>query len=116
MEFYGYKKCSTCRNAHKFLADHGVDVPFQDFVQNPPSVEQLKAWIAKRNEGVLPFVNTKGTRYRELNLADKQLSEAEWLDLLSTDGKLLKRPVLVTDEEVVLGFDRPAYERIVTAK
>lgn len=112
VEFYGYKKCSTCRDAHRFLAEHDIDIPFRDFVDAPPSVDQLKSWITKRGEGHLPFVNAKGTRYRELGLADQQLTEAEWLHLLSTDGKLIKRPILVADDEVVLGFDKTAYERI----
>ncbi|GMA49453.1 arsenate reductase [Alicyclobacillus contaminans] len=112
MEFYGYRKCSTCRNAHKYLADHGVDVAFQDFVVQPPSREQLQSWVDKLGQGIGPFVNTKGTRYRELGLKDKQLSDAEWMELLTMDGKLLKRPVLVLDDRVIVGFDKEQYDKL----
>jgi arsenate reductase len=113
MEFYGYKRCSTCRNAHKYLAEHGVELEFHDFVNHPPTREQLQRWISIRGEGVEPFINTRGTRYRELGLKDKTLSEADWLDMLSQDGKLLKRPIVVTDDEIVIGFDKSAYDRLV---
>jgi arsenate reductase (glutaredoxin) len=113
MEFYGYKKCSTCREAHKYLSAGGMNLPFVDFVAQPPTKEVLQSWVEKLGQGVLPFVNTKGTRYRELGLKDQSLSEEEWMDLLSKDGKLLKRPVLVTDEEIVVGFDKAAYDRIL---
>jgi arsenate reductase (glutaredoxin) len=112
MEFYGYKKCSTCRDAHKALVAKGIDIPFHDFVVSPPSKEQLREWIRKRGEGVMPFVNTKGTQYKALGLKEKQLSDDEWIELLSQDGKLIKRPVLVTDETVIVGFDKAAYENL----
>jgi arsenate reductase len=116
MEFYGYRKCSTCRNAYKYLQERGIDIPFHDFVADPPSPHQLRAWIERRGEGVTPFINTKGQRYRELGLKDKQLGEEEWLEKLSQDGRLLKRPVLVTENEVVIGFDREAYDRIARSQ
>jgi arsenate reductase len=113
MEFYGYKKCSTCRDAHKYLSAAGCSVPFNDFVEQPPTREVLQSWVQKLGKGVMPFVNTKGTRYRELGLKDQSITDEEWLDLLSKDGKLLKRPVLVTDDEIVVGFDKAAYDRLV---
>lgn len=113
MEFYGYKKCSTCRDAHKSLVQHGVAVDFQDFVEQPPSVETLKGWIAKRGEGVTPFVNAKGTRYRELGLKDKLITDEQWLQMMSEDGKLLKRPVLITGDEVLVGYEKAAYQRVI---
>lgn len=113
MEFYGYKKCSTCRNAHQHLSKAGIDTPFIDFVQAPPSREALQSWIAKRGEGILPFVNVKGTRYKELGLGDKNLSEGEWLELLTQDGKLLKRPVLVAGEDVAVGYKPAEYDELL---
>ncbi|MCL6593045.1 MAG: Spx/MgsR family RNA polymerase-binding regulatory protein [Alicyclobacillus sp.] len=106
--FYGYRKCSTCRQAHQFLRSLGVETEFQDFVQQPPTLAQLRAW-AQQLGGVEPLINRRGTRYRELGLQDQSLSDEQWLTLLSQDGKLLKRPVLVADGRVVLGFDRAAY-------
>ena len=113
MEFYGYKKCSTCRSAYKHLQEGGIELEFHDFVVNPPSAHTIQSWVDGYGQGILPFVNTKGTRYRELNLADQNLSEAKWLDLLSKDGKLLKRPVLVTDEGVIVGYDKAQYDRLI---
>ena len=113
MEFYGYKKCSTCRNAHKYLAERNHRVEFQDFVANPPSREQLQRWIELKGEGVLPFLNQKGTRFRELGLKDKSLSDGEWLNLLCADGKLLKRPVLIAGNDVVVGFDKARYDELL---
>lgn len=115
MEFHGYKRCSTCRKAHKFLVDHGIDVAFHDFVADPPTADELRSWIQKRGEGVQPFINTKGTRYRELGLADKKLTDEQWVELLSQDGKLIKRPVLVFEEQVVVGFNSDEYERVLGA-
>ncbi|MCF8565358.1 Spx/MgsR family RNA polymerase-binding regulatory protein [Alicyclobacillus tolerans] len=115
MEFYGYKKCSTCRDAHKYLVQHGIDVEFQDFVVNPPSVDTLKNWVTRHRGDVMPFVNVKGTRFRELGLKDKPMTKEQWLTLLSTDGKLLKRPVLVTEDDVIVGFDKAAYEKLASS-
>lgn len=113
MEFYGYKKCSTCRDAHKLLTQNGIQVEFKDFVEQPPSVEQLRSWIDLHKEGVMAFVNAKGTRFRELGLKDRQLSDAEWIQMMSEDGKLLKRPVLVAGNRVIVGFDKAAYAAVV---
>nr|WP_074949000.1 Spx/MgsR family RNA polymerase-binding regulatory protein [Alicyclobacillus macrosporangiidus] len=110
MEFYGYRRCSTCRNAYRFLQERGIEVPFHDLVEQPPSVEQLRRWVEASGQGVAAFINRQGTRYRELGLKDKTLSDEEWLHLLSQDGKLIKRPILVDGDRVVVGFDRTAYE------
>ncbi|KPV42100.1 arsenate reductase family protein [Alicyclobacillus ferrooxydans] len=114
MEFYGYKKCSTCRNAHNHLKNGGIELDFHDFVVSPPSVDTIKSWVEAYGEGVMPFVNTKGTRYRELGLAQKNLSDEEWLTMLSNDGKLLKRPVLVTDNGVLVGYDKAKYDKLIS--
>ncbi len=113
MEFYGYKKCSTCRNAYQYLKTLGVETEFQDFVETPPSVDTLRTWVEKHQQGVQPFINTKGTRYRELGLKDQSLSDEEWLKMLSQDGKLIKRPIVVSGERVIVGFDKPAYDALI---
>lgn len=116
MEFYGYKKCSTCRQAHQYLKNLGFATDFQDFVENPPSVETLRTWVTKRGDGIAPFINAKGTRFRELDLKNKTLSEDEWFSLLSQDGKLIKRPIVVVGDEVLVGFDKAQYDEISGAK
>ncbi|MCL6631560.1 MAG: Spx/MgsR family RNA polymerase-binding regulatory protein [Alicyclobacillus herbarius] len=113
MEFYGYRRCSTCRNAYKYLQEHGVEVVFQDLVDKPPTREQIRQWVSRLGQGIDPFLNRRGTRFRELGLKDARLSEDEWIEKLSADGKLFKRPILVTDEDIILGFDRAAYDHVV---
>lgn len=112
MEFYGYKKCSTCRKAFNNLQDQGIETEFQDFVKTPPTKEQLREWAKRAEGGIEALVNPRGTRYRELGLKDKSLTEEEWLDLLSQDGKLLRRPLLIGDELFVVGYDQEAYAQI----
>lgn len=116
MEFYGYRKCSTCRQAHQFLLNQGLQVEFQDFVIQPPTSEQLSEWVKNRGEGIAPFINTKGTVYREKRLKDAQLTELEWIKMLSEDGKLLKRPIVLNENEVVIGFDKEAYVQLAAKK
>ncbi|MCL6515447.1 Spx/MgsR family RNA polymerase-binding regulatory protein [Alicyclobacillus sp.] len=110
MEFYGYRRCSTCRNAYRFLEERGVRVPFHDLVERPPDEAQLRRWVKALGQGVAPFVNRQGTRYRELGLKDRSLTEDEWIRLLAQDGKLIKRPILVDGDRIIVGFDRAQYE------
>ncbi|RIV28097.1 Spx/MgsR family RNA polymerase-binding regulatory protein [Alicyclobacillaceae bacterium I2511] len=114
MDFFGYQKCSTCRKAHKYLTEHGLDLEFHDFVVNPPDVSTLQVW-AQRAGTVAALINRQGTHFRELGLRNKELADSEWLHLLSQDGKLIKRPILVTDSGVVVGFDVAAYDQILAA-
>lgn len=113
MEFYGYRKCSTCRTAHRHLTSAGYEIDFNDFVQSPPDAETLKRWVAKRGEGVTPFLNARGTRFKELGLTPDGLSEQEWMMRLSADGKLLKRPVLELDDQVLVGYQSTAYDDVI---
>ncbi|QQE80365.1 arsenate reductase family protein [Alicyclobacillus sp. SO9] len=112
MEFYGYKKCSTCRKAFKDLEEKGIETEFQDFVKTPPTKEQLREWAKRVDGGIEALANPRGTRYRELGLKGKSLTEEEWLDLLSQDGKLLRRPLLIGDDFFVVGYDQTAYAHI----
>jgi arsenate reductase len=116
MEFYGYRKCTTCRNAHQYLKQLGIDVPFHDFVAEPPSPDQLRDWVRRLGQGIAPLLNTKGRHFRELGLAPEDLDESAWIERLSQDGRLLKRPVLVTDDDIIIGFDKTAYERLAEAR
>lgn len=106
MLFYGYKKCSTSQKAEKWLQNHGIEYTFHDIKTENPTFAQLQDWLGKSELDVKRFFNTSGMRYRELELKDKlpQMSEKEKLELLSTDGMLVKRPVLVGDDFVLVGF------------
>ena len=114
MEFFGYKKCSTCRKAYKYLTDRGLDLEFHDFVVHPPDVSTLQVW-AERAGNVATLLNRQGTRFRELGLRDKEFTDDEWLHLLSQDGKLIKRPIFIADHKVVVGFDPAAYDQVLAA-
>lgn len=111
--FLGYAKCSTCRNAKKWLDDEGIDYDERPIVEQPPSAEELKAWIDRSGLPVKQFFNTSGLAYKALQLKDKlpALSEAEQIELLASDGKLVKRPLLVGDERVWVGFKPADWER-----
>lgn len=113
MLFIEYPKCSTCKKAKKWLDDRGLDYTDRHIVEENPSAEELKAWHEKSGLPLKRFFNTSGMRYRELGLKDKlkDMSEEEQYELLSTDGMLVKRPIIVTDDgKVLVGFKEKEWE------
>ncbi len=110
--FLQYPKCSTCRKAKKFLEDSGINFIDRDITVDNPTKEELKNWYEKSGLELKKFFNTSGVLYREMGLKDKikDMSEDEMLELLSTDGKLVKRPILVNDSKVLVGFKQEEYE------
>ena len=102
---YEYEKCSTCRNALKFLAARGVDFERVPIVERPPSLAELKAMRAFAG-GVRPLFNTSGILYREMGLGEKLkgMSEDAALALLAKHGKLVKRPFVLLKDRGLLGF------------
>lgn len=114
MKIYHYPACSTCKKARKWLEAHGhLDgVELVHIVDSPPSRAQIAQAWEDSGLDLKKFFNTSGMSYRALNLKDtyKGLSDAQRLDLLAADGKLLKRPLLISDEGVLVGFKQEAYE------
>lgn len=110
--FIGYASCDTCRKALKWLAAHTIEADIRDIVTQNPSVEEIAGWIGRSNRPLTGFFNTSGTRYRELGLKEriKTATQEELVKLLATDGKLLKRPVLVTEQRVLIGFTPQEWE------
>ena len=110
--FLEYPKCSTCRKAKKWLDENGVEYTDRHIVDQNPSVDELKMWHEKSGLPLKKFVNTSGMRYRELNLKDRlpQMSEEEQYELLSSDGMLVKRPLVVGEEFVLTGFEESEWE------
>ena len=110
--FLEYPKCSTCRKAKKWLDENGVEYTDRHIVEQNPSVEELKMWHEKSGLPLKKFVNTSGMRYRELNLKDRlpQMSEEEQYELLSSDGMLVKRPLVIGEEFVLTGFKESEWE------
>ena len=112
MLFVYYPKCSTCRKAKKWLEENNLEFQEKDIVEDNPTVEELKEWYQKSDLPLKRFFNTRGMKYRELKLKDKlpEMSEDEQLELLATDGMLVKRPVIVTDDAVLTGFRQKEWE------
>lgn len=104
--FLEYPKCSTCQKAKKWLEGHGVTFEDRHIVEKNPTEEELKEWLKRSKLPIQKFFNTSGMKYKELGLKEKrkQMSEQEQIALLSTDGMLLKRPLLVGDDFVIPGF------------
>lgn len=112
MLFVNYPKCSTCKKARKFLEEKGVAFEDRDIKEQNPTVEELKEWIAKSGLPVKKFFNTSGMLYRQMELKDKlpNTSEQEMIELLATDGMLVKRPILVSEDKVLVGFRQAEWE------
>lgn len=104
--FLEYPKCSTCKKAKKWLEDHQVNYDDRHIVEDNPTVEELKEWVGRSGLPLRRFFNTSGMKYRELQLKDRlpKMSEEEQLELLATDGMLVKRPLLVLEDRVIPGF------------
>ena len=114
MLFLEYPPCSTCKKAKKWLDDHGITYTDRHIKENNPSYEELKNWYALSGMPLKKFFNTSGLQYRALELKDKlpTMGEEEQLQLLATDGMLVKRPVLVTDDgKVFTGFKEADWEK-----
>ena len=109
MLFLCYPKCSTCQKAKAWLDQRGISYDLRDIKLNNPTAEELTAWYQKSGLPLKKFFNTSGLQYKALGLKDKlpEMSEADQLALLATDGMLVKRPLLVGDDFVLTGF-RPA--------
>ncbi len=110
-----YPKCSTCQKAKKWLNEKGVEFEERNIKDENPTKEEVKAWHEKSGMPLKKFFNTSGMIYREMQLKDKlpDMTEEEQYELLSTDGMLVKRPILVTDTAVVTGFREKEWERLV---
>ncbi|MFS0822113.1 arsenate reductase family protein [Bacillus sp. 1P02SD] len=112
LTFYWYPKCGTCRKAKKWLEEHQVAFEEIHIVENPPSKEQLKEMYENSGLELKKFFNTSGQKYRELGLKDKigSASEDELLDLLASDGMLIKRPLTTDGNKVTVGFNEANFE------
>ncbi|MDD2591770.1 MAG: arsenate reductase family protein [Erysipelotrichaceae bacterium] len=112
MLFICYPRCSTCKKAQRWLDDHGFDYTFKDIKLDNPQVEELNKWYKLSGLELKRFFNTSGDIYRSLNLKDKltSMSEAEQLRLLATNGMLVKRPLLILDDKVLVGFKEKEWQ------
>ncbi|MGV3024871.1 arsenate reductase family protein [Clostridium thermobutyricum] len=110
--FIEYPKCTTCKRAKKWLTENGIDFEDRDIKENNPSKEELKGWLDKSGLEIKKFFNTSGVLYREQGMKDKvkTLSEDELLDILASDGMMVKRPIVVTESSVLVGFKETEWE------
>ena len=106
MTFICYPKCTTCQKAQKWLDENGISYTFRDIKMGNPTYNELTAWHERSGLPLKRFFNTSGLLYKSMGLKDKlpQMGEDEMLRLLATDGMLVKRPLLVSDEFVLVGF------------
>ncbi|WP_294539798.1 arsenate reductase family protein [uncultured Bacteroides sp.] len=112
--FLQYPACGTCQKAKKWLTENQVEFTNRLIVDENPTVEELKKWIPMSGLPVKKFFNTSGLVYKELQLKDKLplMSEEEQIALLATNGKLVKRPLVVTDNFVLVGFKAEEWEKL----
>lgn len=106
MLFIEYPKCSTCKKARKYLESKGVDFQSRHIVEDKPNAAELKEWIELSGYPIKKFFNTSGVKYRELGLKDRlaDMSDDEKIELLASDGMLVKRPLLIDGDRVLVGF------------
>lgn len=106
MQFICYPKCSTCQKAKKWLEGKGITFEERHIKESNPTAEELSAWQRKSGLLLKKFFNTSGLLYKDMKLSQKlpTMSEEEQLALLATDGMLVKRPILVGDDFVLVGF------------
>ena len=112
MKFICYPKCSTCQKAKKWLDEQGVEYTERHIVENNPTYDELKEWYTKSGLPLKKFFNTSGLLYKEMNLKDKlpTMSEDEQLKLLATNGMLVKRPLVVKEDLVLVGFKEAEWD------
>ena len=115
MLFIEYPKCSTCKKAKKWLEDKGIVFEDRHIVEKNPTAEELREWIKKSGLDIKRFFNTSGMKYRDLGLKDKlaDMEEEEKLTLLSSDGMLVKRPLVVGDNVVLVGFKEKEWGEVL---
>ncbi len=115
LKFICYPKCTTCQKAKKWLDDNKIEYELRDIKLDNPKFDELSEWYQKSGLPIKKFFNTSGLLYKSLDLKNKlsQMSEDEMLKLLATDGMLVKRPLVIGDDFVVLGFKETEWENTV---
>lgn len=114
--FVEYPKCSTCQKAKKWLDQRGVEYKDRHIKEQNPKEEELREWHARSGLPLRKFFNTSGMLYKSMQLKEKlpQMSEEEQLRLLATDGMLVKRPLIVMEDRVLVGFKEAEWEKALT--
>lgn len=112
--FYGYDRCSTCRKARKWLDGRGIEYDFIDVTTDPPDADTFGAILDAAQYTLKELFNTSGVSYREQNMKERVpgMTREEAMELLSADGRLVKRPIVTDGERVTVGFDETRFEEV----
>ncbi len=114
--FIEYPRCSTCKKAKKWLKENNIEFIDRNIIEEIPNIQELEKWIKRSKLDIKKWFNTSGLKYKELNLKEKlsTLSDKEKIELLASDGMLIKRPVLVSDKGIVTGFKDDVWKQILS--
>ena len=114
MIFLQYPKCTTCKKAKKWLEENNISFNDRNIAEQNPTKEELKEWHKKSGLPLKRFFNTSGLVYKELALKDKlkDMSEEEQYTILSTNGMLVKRPLIITENSILIGFKEAEWEKL----
>jgi arsenate reductase len=114
MQFICYPRCTTCQKARKWLDENNIAYNERNIKDNNPTYDELSEWYKKSGLTLRKFFNTSGLLYKSMNLRDKlpEMSEEEQLKLLATDGMLVKRPILIAKDTVLVGFKESEWEKL----
>ena len=115
MEFICYSKCSTCKKARDYLIKRGISFKEREIKEDTPSFDEIKSWVDKYSIDINKLFNTSGMVYRSMNLKDKisNMSDKEKLDLLSSNGMLIKRPILILSNNILIGFKESVWDDVI---
>lgn len=113
--FIQYPKCSTCKKAKKWLEENSIEFEERNIVTETPTEEELIQWIQKSGQDIKKWFNTSGLKYKELNLKDKliNMTYKEKIELLASDGMLIKRPIIISDKGIFTGFKEETWKILI---
>ena len=111
--FINYPKCSTCKKARAWLEEKNIEFIDRDIVNDTPTYDELKTWVLMADKPINKFFNTSGILYRQMELSKKlgSMSDEEKIKLLSSNGMLIKRPLLIFNKKVLIGFNQKEWEK-----
>lgn len=113
--FIEYPKCSTCQKAKKWLIDNNISFEDRHIVEQNPTKDELSKWIKKSNEEIKKWFNTSGLKYKELNLKENlsNMTDEEKINLLASNGMLVKRPILISEKGILIGFKEEKWKELL---